>query len=196
MFAFSRGCDRYEHAKVCIPRIALPVSQMNQVSLTLDNNKESTGKKSKENVSESKRPKAKQSSDCQKNRDINLFSPSEVPSDPAGPVNHGDLKHLATHYGSCLSCEKTFTLTHTAYDKRITSPALHLICHMSFSRSFRAQKDLACPCRRLPFNSSSKPHMKNDSSLPVSVKDLICSLLSGLLVASVPEPDKTTCRNV
>lgn len=33
MFAFLRGCDRYEHAKVCIPRIALPVSQMNQVSL-------------------------------------------------------------------------------------------------------------------------------------------------------------------
>jgi len=24
MFAFSRGCDRYEHAKVYIPRIALP----------------------------------------------------------------------------------------------------------------------------------------------------------------------------
>lgn len=197
MFAFSRGCDRYEHAKVCIPRTALPVSQMNQVSLRITIKVAwSTGKKSEENVSESERAKAKQSSEWQKNRDINLSSPSEDPSDPAGPVNHGDLEHLATHYGSCPSCEKTFTLTHTAYDKHITSPALHLICHMSFSRSFRVQKDLACPCRRLPFNSSSKSHMRNDSSLPVSMKDLLCSLLSDFLVASVPDPDKTACRNV
>lgn len=64
-------------------------------------------------MSESERARAKQRSEWQKNRDINLSSPSEDPSDLAGPVNRGDLKHLATHYGSCPSCEKTFTLTHT-----------------------------------------------------------------------------------
>ncbi len=88
------------------------------------------------------------------------------------------------------------THTHTAYDKHITSPALHLICHMSFSRSFRAQKDLARPSPKLPFNSSSNSHTRNDSSVPVSLKDLLCSCLSGFLVASVPDPDKTACRKV
>jgi len=57
-------------------------------------------------VSERERAKAKQSSERQKNSDINLSFPSEDPSDPAGPINHRDLEHLAAHYGSCPSCEK------------------------------------------------------------------------------------------
>ncbi len=100
VFTFSRGCDRYVHAQGCIPRTALPVRQMNQVSLWI------TIKGDQKKVSESERAKAKQSSERQKNSDINLSSPSEDPSDPAGPVNHRDLEHLAAHYGRCPACEK------------------------------------------------------------------------------------------
>lgn len=91
------------HAHVCISWSALPASQMNQVSLCIEMKRnQGTGKKSEENG----RAKAKQSSERQKNSAFNLSSPSEDPSDPAGPVNHRDLNHLAAHYGSCPACEK------------------------------------------------------------------------------------------
>lgn len=166
MFAFSRGCDRYEHAKVCIPRIALPVSQMNQVSLWIA-------------IKRAQEREARRTWVRAKGKIETLICPlppriHQIRQDPSITETSSILQHIME---AARPVKKTFTLTHTAYDKLITSPALHLICHMSFSRSFRAQKDLACPCWRLPFNSSSKSHMKNDSFLPVSVKDLICSLL-------------------
>lgn len=72
VFAFSRGCDRYVHAQVCIPRTALPISQINQVSLWI------TIKGDQKKVSESERAKAKQSSERQKNSDIDLSLPPRI----------------------------------------------------------------------------------------------------------------------
>jgi len=114
--------------------------QSNESSFTLDNNKESAGKKSEENVSESKRARAKQSSDCQKNRDIDLSSSSEdqTRQHPSITETSSILQHI--HMEAARPVKKTFTLIHTAYDKLTTSPALHLICHMSFYRSVSLPK--------------------------------------------------------
>ncbi len=180
------------HAQVCIPRTALPVSQMNQVSLWI------TIKGDQKKVSERERAKAKQSSERQKNSDINLSFPSEDPSDPAGPINHRDLEHLAAHYGSCPSCEKHSRAHSYTLPTINTSPPppciLSATC-LSLAAS-EHRKTWHVPAEGFPLILTSNSHMRNESSLPVSLQYLLCSCLSGFLVTNVLDPDKTACRKV